>query len=874
MNDLAIIPFRAPDLVDYTGRGRPNNFRLSRPTPRDQSRRLSGRFRGLDARLDSPAGLAELRRDPGSIAPERAIVFELKAGVDAEAVYRALRNIPDFELLGEEEDARPPANGFAQLDKKGNPTEKALKHRMYFAMPSVDGLKSLLSLWRRYEREEPFGQRYTPKQTAWRDVFDNLDDVRPWGPQDRLPPDIVTGWQEDLREHPEELHRIEIELWYRNSPDKRASASETLRTELENAGGAVLDEREIAPIYYHAILAELPAESIRDLIDDPSDGLSAVDEVMFLRPQTLCRTLPTEDDSVAGELPGEEGDAAAEPIVALFDGLPLAAHQAIAGRLRLDDPEDLAASYGRAIEQQHGTAMASIILNGDAHRPTPVRHQLYVRPVTVPDGNEERFPRDRLAVHVLYEALLRLLEGECVDGEQVVPAAAPKVRIVNLSLADAKRRFAGIVSPWARLLDHLAFKHRLLFIVSAGNILDAFEIDGIASFIELEDAAPERRTEFVLASLLARKAHRALLSPAETINGVSVGARHDDSLEPGPAAGIDPYHLSDLPNVSSALGTGANRSAKPDLLMAGGRERLAMVSSRDPVRVRPVGRPGRQFGIGAATPGVRGELDRITNVSGTSPAAALTTNAALRIEAALRTTSDLAIPEEYLAVVLKALLAHGAAWEADVAAQLEGQATAAGHEHWTHKRLEVSRFLGFGAPDINRLLGNSLQRALVLGYGELTKGKAATYPVPLPRDLSGKNEWRAMTATLAWLTPIHCRHGAYRHATLDLNLNGIGQGALGASKLSEQPGDDFGGRGTIIHRRWAGRDPAVFFDDQGFELKVGCRSATDGLEDPVPYAIAVTLEVGAESQIDIFTEINDRVRSGTPIIVRAEAGGE
>lgn len=870
MSNLPIIPFNSPQLANYSGKAKRSNLRFARPTRGAQASRLGGRFAGLDGRLESPEGLAELRRDPGSIAPERAIVFEL-AGGDTKKVYTALRNIPGFELLGEDEEEAPPGEGFSWLDNDLQPTDKPVRHRMYFAMPSESALRALLSLWRRYERDDPFGPRYTPRRTAWRDVFDYLHDVRPWGPEDRLPPDVVSGWQEDLRQFPDERHRIEIELWYRHDVEKRRAAGAILSERIAADGGVVLDEREIGDIYYHAMLVELPAAAIRRLADDPSVGLGSIDEVMFLRTQTLSRLRHGEDEPTGDLTLADVGlSPEREPIVALFDGLPLAAHRGLSGRLRLDDPENFAAQYGRVGEQQHGTAMASIILNGDGHAPTPVDHRLYARPVTVPSGSYERFPNDRLAVYALYEAIERMLDGLVdADGAQVVPPSAPRVRIVNLSLGDEKRRYAGIVSPWARLLDYLAFKHRLLFVASAGNIPDEITLGNIGSFAELEDAEPMVRTEAVMTAIFAAKSHRALLSPAEAINVLTVGARHGDNVATSAARGIDPFHVADLPNVSSAMGTGANRCAKPDILVNGGRERLQMKSSRDPVRVVPMTEPGPFFGISAATPGLRGELDRARNVAGTSAATALATNAALRIEAALRSTSGLAIPEDALAVVLKVLMAHSAVWEGGAAELIDRLAQADGYAHWSHRRVETSRFLGLGSPTIERVLGNTKQRALVLGFGEVTKGKGAPYPLPLSGALSGRNEWRGLTATLAWLTPIHCRHGAYRHATLDLELAGMAQGALGVEKVAAQPGDDFGGRGTIIHRRWTGMDPAVFVPDQGVQLTVGCRSQTGGLEGPIPYALAVTLEVGADSEIDVFTEIDARVRAGAPIVIQA-----
>ena len=872
MNDLPFIPFPKPKTIDRPAKTSRPGATISRPGRGAQSRRLGPYFDRLGPRLETPEGLAELRNDPGSIAPDRAIVFEL-AGGNPEGAYRALRNI-GFELLGEDEEIAAPEHGFAVLKKRKDklaPTDKRVKHRLYFAMPSVEALKALVSLWKRYDRDEPFNRRDTPNLTAWLELFEYLSDIRPWGPQDRLPPETVADWQEDLREFPEQPIKIEIELWYRQAAAARRAASAELRRRVTAARGRVLDEREIDSILYHAVLAELPAAELRRLIADPADGLSAVDEVMFLRPQTLSRVDLAPLEAMGPYAAPALAEAPQEhAIVALFDGLPLAGHVALANRLRLDDPDNLAAQYAKVEDQQHGTAMAAIILNGDARTQTPIPHRLYVRPVLVPGVMDERFPAGRLAVYLMYEALQRMLVGSVgPDGQVVVPPAAPAVKVINISLGDAKRRFAGVLSPWARLLDHFAFVHRLLILVSAGNINDPIKVPGLTKFSELEDMNSDERTAKMVEAMFAAKAHRTLLSPAEGINVLTVGARHADDLGSAgnAASSVDPYHLSDIPNVSSALGTGAIRSAKPEILMNGGRELVRVKSTVDGLLVAPVEEPGRFFGIGTATPGVRGELDRMKNASGTSPATALATHEALRIERSLRAMPDIAVPDDMLAVVLKALLAHGAAWHVDVAA-LIGQHVK--DKAWQHVRLEKSRFLGLGVPTIARVLGCSNQRALVLGFGEIECDKADPHELPLPKDLSGKNEWRGLTATLAWLTPIHVRHGSYRHAALDLEHAGLAEAASsGVAAEKEQPDDGLAARGTIVHRRWSGIDPTVFIDNQGIQLNVSCRSPTKGLDQKIPYALAVTMEVGVTSTIDIYADLNVRVRAGQPIVIRA-----
>ena len=53
------------------------------------------------------------------------------------------------------------------------------------------------------------------------------------------------------------------------------------------------------------------------------------------------------------------------------------------------------------------------------------------------------------------------------DGDN--PAAAPSVRIVNLSAGDPVRVFARRISPLAKLLDWMAHQYNLVILVSAGN---------------------------------------------------------------------------------------------------------------------------------------------------------------------------------------------------------------------------------------------------------------------------------------------------------------------------------------------------------------------------------------------------------------------
>ena len=73
------------------------------------------------------------------------------------------------------------------------------------------------------------------------------------------------------------------------------------------------------------------------------------------------------------------------PRVALLDGLPFQNHDALAGRLLIDDPDGVADDYP-ITARNHGTAMASLIIHGDlSSAGDPLDRPLYVRPIMRPD---------------------------------------------------------------------------------------------------------------------------------------------------------------------------------------------------------------------------------------------------------------------------------------------------------------------------------------------------------------------------------------------------------------------------------------------------------------------------------------------------------
>ena len=837
-----------------------------------QANRIGPKFQRLERVLGDPDVLGELRDDPSAIVPERALVFEVASEVAD--FYRAMRGVPGLEFLGEDEGDAAPDEDFYVPDKDGAPREdKRVPRRFYFTIPDQAALRELVSLWQRFQRGEELGRG----RTAWRDVFGHLADVRPWGLRDRLTEEAVEDWRERLQFAPDTPIRFEVEFWYRDNAARRETAETSFTNHLHELGGRVLDRSVIGDIRYHAALVEVSPEVIRDVLNHTDIGLVVFDEVMMLRPQSMVSG-PVEGDleDAVETAAGENGPELYEPVAALLDGMPMTQHDRLANRLIVDDPDNFADQYGAATEQRHGTAMASLILHGDLNAPNPeppVRRRLYVRPVMYPqpdgfDGVREVMPPNRLGIDLIWRAFIRMFDGE--GGEE---PTAPSVRIINLSLGDAKRRFAGNMSPWARLIDHLAWRHNVLILLSAGNITERLPIDDLAQWADFENADALDRQSTLLRAILRHRANRRLLAPSEAVNALTVGAAHNDNVAPNGQGvlAVDPYANTVLPNMSSALGLGFKRTIKPEILFPGGVEQVRASSTHAPIEVGPIMQPANFFGIGVASPGPAGQTNRKLNMSGTSVATALATHSALRIlEALEELPNEPTYPEidpAYHAVILKALLVHSARWDGEAADALKEIITENGKLYWEHERDEISRFLGFGCPEIERVVDCAENRATLIGWNTIHSKETDRFKVPLPAELEGTAGFRALSVTIAWLTPITHSHRMYRLAKFKADPGGDKAFSIGVSNAKQQPSHNALGKGTVYHHRWEGEDAAEFVDTGNLVLDVTCSPAAGELDDAITYAVVATLEVGQEVAVPVYERVRERLRE----IVRVRA---
>jgi Subtilase family len=692
----------------------------------------------------------------------------------------------------------------------------------------------------------------------WANVFDCLRTVRPWGPQDRVSREDAHFLADAIVGKPDtDLQRLEIELVYRAREEAGIHAEETLREAILRQGGAVIHRSRLPDIAYHALLVDLPVATVRHIVERDPTGLAGIDPIYSIQAQSLPTSLEAEGAAAAPEI--DEPSPEREPIVAILDAVPQSAHPLLQGRLIVDDPMDLdALASGTRL---HGTSMASIVIHGDLNARGPsLPRRIHFRPVMFePAGGRERFPDDRLVVDVFHEAILRMKVGVGGDGP-----TAPDIIVVNVSLGDAHRRFAGRPSPWARALDRLSAAYGLLFIVSAGNVPDAIDLESFSTTIAFESAAPEERSQAILQGVAARMAERRLLAPAEAVNVLTVGALHDDAVNPRSpellGISVDPYANVRMTNVSSALGPGIGNATKPDLLLPGGRERLSVLPAGIFLRGTP--QSGNRFaGLSAAAPPVgAGAASATMHVVGTSPAAALGTRTAHRIHDALEDAYPdfVELPGPARALILKALIAHPAQWPEDAAAFIGAQIGPNDPRQFVRRRDNVRRFLGIGCVDVEGAVACAAERATLWGVGQLGTEDGNVIEIPVPACLAGQARPHEIRATLAWFTPVMPGRQAYRAVRLFLlDPDEALLADLGLAAFKDQPDVNQIRRGTLIHRRWYGERAAALVQGDLIGLQVQREPDTVPQDGDVNYALAVTIEMPGENRI--YEQVRTRV---------------
>ena len=373
-------------------------FPVPSPTDKEgQAKRIEGQFEGIQATF--------VPDEDGNI--ERVLVMETSNRI--EGLQNAVLKIPGLEWLAEMDvDEIELHNLYDE-----NTGKKVKGGRFYIMSSNQRATERLLELWEIYRS----GKELPNGLGNFKNVFSYLITLRRWDVRDRLrDTGILDLWKEEyeLKKGTASFLDFEIELHYRKTEEKRNKILEDVQQNIENTGGHTGQAVHIEEIAFHALKAQLPVSSLKNMANFDWELAPTFDDLPpFFNNEAIRYIRPVgQQIEAAGELPEYPVTQPPEPIkdlppiIALLDGAPLLRHVLLEKRIVFSDPDNYLSDY-EPEQQKHGTAMASLICHGDLSRPRAenksLRRPIYVRPVMKPDptGNIERIPTERFR-RILY----------------------------------------------------------------------------------------------------------------------------------------------------------------------------------------------------------------------------------------------------------------------------------------------------------------------------------------------------------------------------------------------------------------------------------------------------------------------------------------
>ncbi|HEY1775677.1 MAG TPA: S8 family peptidase [Solirubrobacteraceae bacterium] len=368
------------------------------------------------------------------------------------------------------------------------------------------------------------------------DLFDAIDEVRFYGPRDRITPRLA----ELLAATPRGAIEVDIEIWHpgdASSAEEARAWAEIVRAAVASAEGNVIDSFTNHDVGLLLLRVRVEALAIATLAQ--IDEIASID----LKP-TVAAAVADHEDLTAADLPSVAPSPADSPLFAIIDSGVSGSHPLISPAL-YEATTLLSGLRDGADDHGHGTAVAGLALHGSAEDwlqvgvLAPHARLLSIR---VLDEHNE-FPVQDLWPKAVAEA--------------VAHAAALGCRVVNLSLGDSTAPMADRrATRVAAVLDDLARRHGLVLVIPTGNV------DDPTDYTEPSHDADKNYARAMLAS-----SSTTLLDPAPAALALTVGALGASAPLPlgekivgGPTS----------PSANTRRGPGIARGLKPELSAPGG----------------------------------------------------------------------------------------------------------------------------------------------------------------------------------------------------------------------------------------------------------------------------------------------------------------
>ena len=394
------------------------------------------------------------------------------------------------------------------------------------------------------------------------------------------------------------------------------------------------------------------------------------------------------------------------------------------------------------------------------------------------------------------------------------------------------------------------FTYKILFVVSAGNhgeILGNLDV----KFSDFKNMNEIERCSNIFIKIKENQRNLKILSPAESINCLTVGAIYADGCEIEENDKLLFAVKTGMPNPASAFGKGYNSILTPDIFYYGGRKFLMSNFKDEIIWANTNHAPGCKVAAPYENASDAGQCYTF----GTSDAAAQISHAGVKCneiltELFLNETGE-SVPRDFNAIMLKAMLTHGASWD-------EIRDELANAIQTSNKKL--ARWLGNGIPNISKVEECAINRVTLIGTGYLKKEQGHVYNLPLPFDFSSKLIKRKLTVTLAYFTPIESNRQAYRTVQLWFTIE------KGEKLVPHRENTEWQAvkKGTLQHEIFIGESPEVWNNDE-ISIKVNCKEDAGSFKSVIPYCMFVSFEVAEGQGIDLYTDVKTKIRQKVPV---------
>jgi subtilisin family serine protease len=661
-----------------------------------------------------------------------------------------------------------------------------------------------------YQGEIPEGQKGAPHAQ----IVDAIQAVDELSPSDRIGPVLRSEGIVSSEMLLGEVQTFDVELW----PATEITAELFLRRVskvVEDLGGQIVSQYRGRS----ALLARISAsgDAFRSLLELPE--VAMIDrppepdwpdlDVHELTIETTANILPASDGAIA---------------IGVVDSGLTSAHPFLAGSVvsSFGEPGRLGDDDGKG----HGTPVSGIAIYGDVQQhlgEEPIQPKFRVASAKVVNA-QGKFDDADLVPNQMEKAIRRLhSEFGC--------------RVINVSLADAKRPASTKPSAWAASLDELARELDILIVVAAGNA----ERNRLRS---LGDGIAGRYPGFVL------EQENRVLEPASAVNVITVGAiAHSNGLSQRDSdnVGVMPLAQAYQPSPFTRIGPGANGAIKPDLVDFGG---TAVFDG--PTQAIQDGATRSNAGILSLHSRYLDQL--FATHSGTSYSAPLVAyKAGLIFEAFPDASANLT----------RALLALSAEHPAPALDCLQGLGDEA-----------IFGVLGYGVADVDRATVSDDSRVVLFREDSLASDCFAVYEVPIPKEFQMGKGRRHVKVSLAFDPPVRHTRMDYMGTRMGFNLlrgtsaeevfdayrkwdkdEGEAARITGRLRCPMEPGIQRRERGTLQCSSFVAQRNIEQYGDSYF-LAVRCESGWSTEEQ----RFAVAVELRHEADIELYQRVRERVR--------------